>query len=396
MKEIKDINWAWIEENMSSDSLSLSLRNTGKIDRSEEIMQIDCRKRCLSKLDETLKNKKFYFPTYLSAQQCTSDKLADFHTSLIDEGATVLDMTCGLGIDSFHMAKKASNILAIDINQDIIKAARYNAEVLQLENMSFQTAECVKWISENPDKYDVIFIDPARRDANGKRLFALEECSPDILSIYPLLKSRCKRLIIKMSPMLDIKSIISKLPEINHLYAIGTDKECKELIAVIDFDNDSPMILHSVSLLSSRSYIMNYYTYETAYTNYEFAEPAQGDFLYRPYPSLMKINYFDKLTDMYDILPISRNTHLFVSHHRVEEFPGEEFSVVEVLPFNKQSIKNFHKKYPKINIATRNFILKPSQLADKLKVKEGGNQQLFGVSYPDGSNHLIIAERTSR
>lgn len=55
-----------------------------------------------------LANDDFIFPTSLSAEQCTSELLARFHANLVPDNGVVLDMTCGLGIDAFHIAGKVS------------------------------------------------------------------------------------------------------------------------------------------------------------------------------------------------------------------------------------------------------------------------------------------------
>ena len=50
----------------------------------------------------------------------------------------------------------------------------------------------------------------------------------------PLLLSRSRRLIVKASPMLDIKKTIEESGISCDIMTIGTVKECKELVLVID------------------------------------------------------------------------------------------------------------------------------------------------------------------
>ena len=127
----------WIEEHRNDDTTKLRLSCRKKEDASTyefAIMQIECRKKASKKLHNTLQSPYFVFPTALSAEQCTSDDLAKFHSTLINAGETVLDMTAGLGIDAFHLAKKAKHITAIDLNEDVAQALSINANLLNIDN----------------------------------------------------------------------------------------------------------------------------------------------------------------------------------------------------------------------------------------------------------------------
>ena len=63
-----------------------------------------------------------------------------------------------------------------------------------------------------------------------------------------------------------------------------------------------------------------------------------------------------------------------------------------LIPSSKQTYKDFAKKYPKINVATRNFPLSAPELVKKLKVKEGGDKMVFGVTVSDGDKLLIVTD----
>ncbi|MDE6685436.1 MAG: SAM-dependent methyltransferase, partial [Duncaniella sp.] len=88
--------------------------------------------------------------------------------------------------------------------------------------------------------------------------------------------------------------------------------------------------------------------------------------------------------------------HLYVSDELCPEFPGWNYSITDVIPFNKSGIKSVREKYPKINVATRNFPLTAPELVKKLKVIEGGDHMLFGAILNDGSKAMIITGREIR
>ena len=239
----------WIEEHRNDDTTKLRLSCRKKEDASIyefAIMQIECRKKASKKLYNTLQSPYFIFPTALSAEQCTSDELADFHASLINEGETILDMTAGLGIDAFHLAQKAKHVTAIDLDSDVSNALSINAEILGRTNFTAINADSVEYLKNTTEHFDTIFIDPARRGDGGKRLFALADCQPNIVELLDCVKAHCNKLIVKASPMLDATQVLRELPETTDLYAIGTRQECKEIVAVVDFKNPQKHLLYIV------------------------------------------------------------------------------------------------------------------------------------------------------
>ena len=90
------------------------------------------------------------------------------------------------------------------------------------------------------------------------------------------------------------------------------------------------------------------------------------------------------LSARYDVDRLHPNTNLFTTRSLPTSFPGEYFSILEVLPFDKKTVKRFSANYPHINVAVRNFPLSAPQLAAKLKIREGGNCMAFGTTGPDG------------
>ena len=108
--------------NIADSAAAQRLRCAGDSQAMDKILQQECRRRASRKLAATLLCPDFRFPTSLSAEQCTSDEIARIHADMVQPGASVLDMTCGLGIDAFHIARRASSVIAIDINHDVAGA----------------------------------------------------------------------------------------------------------------------------------------------------------------------------------------------------------------------------------------------------------------------------------
>lgn len=400
----------WIEAHKSDNPADLRLRFAGKtapagVDIPFAILQVECRRKCSRKLHATLARfPEFIFPTALSAEQCSSDSLAEFHASLIPENAAnAADLTAGLGIDAITLAGQGIEMTAVDKAPELTDALRHNAAGLACGNINPVNADCREWIKAEADKghkFDVIFIDPARRDIDGKRLFALGECAPDVVAMLPELAGICRRLIIKASPMLDVSHTINELtpPGPTRIIAAGTNTECKELIAVVDFDTPAAhTTIEAATILGPDAIIHFTYTPDDERS----APPvppgpgiSAGMHLLEPYPATMKCGANRCLADRFKLYGFDPNTRLYYSPAIPEGFPGECFAVLDVQEYTSHNIKRFARTYPSISVTARNFGISADELRRKLRVREGcGSMRLFAFTDADGRRLLAVCQR---
>ncbi|MCM1354857.1 MAG: class I SAM-dependent methyltransferase [Staphylococcus sp.] len=378
---------------MKEDFNRLRLKYHGDTVMMDEILQRECRYKTSAKLPETLRCEAFRFPSLAVAEMATSDAVADIHAGMIHSGATVLDMTCGLGIDTFHFARKASRVTAVEIDASAYKTATENTKALGLGNVDIINADSIEWLQTGNLHFDYIFVDPARRNSAGRH-FALRECSPDIVPALPMILSHCDRLVIKASPMIDIHSAVNELGCACNIAVIGTSRECKEVVFIIDTksrENNSSSIRKVDCLTTGKTS----FSYDPRFSDCRealYSIPQPGQYLYEPYPAVMKggITGFKQLMAQYNVKKLHPNTHLFTTTLSLNSFPGEVFEILKIFPFSKQGIKALMNDYPVINVSTRNFPLSAPQLAAKLKVKEGGDRMVFGTTVSDGSRLLIV------
>ena len=381
----------WIDEHRNDDTTKLRLSCRKKDDASiyeYAIMQIECRKKTAKKLHNTLKSPHFIFPTTLSAEQCTSDDLAEFHSTLINEGETILDMTSGLGIDAFHLAQKAKHVTAIDLNEDVAQALSINAMALNVTNFTGINADSVEFLKNSTEHFDTIFIDPARRGDGGKRLFALSDCQPNVVELIDIIKQHCNKLIVKASPMLDATQVLRELPDTTDLYAIGTRQECKELVAVLDFKKSKGApTLHCIT--EQNDFI---YTHETEMNSTAlYGNISEDMYIYEPYPAVMKMQPSKTLSQQYNAIKLHQHTHLYASAQIIADFPGVCYKIERIYPFSSRTIKEITKDYPRANVAVRNFILSADELRKRLKIKDDNKYRLYGVTAANGDRLLIIS-----
>lgn len=399
---IDDKTYRWILDNLNATPADLRLRYANRndgIDYAEAITQIECRRKFGKKLSETLTLfPRFYFPSVLSGEQSSSDLTAQWHASMIAEGATVVDLTSGLGIDVFHIARRAAHVTAVEHNAATSAAIAWNARGLSLDGkVDVVCDECENFIEgfiRDGRKFDVAFIDPARRGVQGQRVFALSDCTPDVIALYQSISRIADRLIIKASPMLDITHTIESLPQKPYKVAVaGTTTECRELVAEVDCRNEaqSTTVIEAVTLGASSRDTFTF----TRQTEEEAPMPpcdkiiAVGDVVCEPYPAVMKVAPFRTLAQRYRLYGMHANTHLFFTSHRLDYFPGRQWRVEEVLPYSSAVIKRFKNRYNAISITARNFGMSAEALRGRLGVREGnGDMRLFAIT--DAHNRRLM------
>lgn len=405
----------WVRTHIADNPSALRLkypRNCEGFDYEAAITQIECRRKFGKKLAATLEAfPDFYFPSVLSGEQATADVVAAFHASLAEEGTTMADLTAGLGIDALHAAAKVSSVVAVERDAGRAEALEYNAGGIGALNVKVVCDDCNTFIEnvinafpENismPCAQAVVgkpfataFIDPARRAADGSRIFALSDCEPDVVSMLPRMSEFCHRLIIKASPMLDISHTIAEIsPRPTAVMAVGTPTECKELLVVVDFAEAAPQTRIEAVTLSADGPVSSF-----AFTQQEEREApspavvemlAEGAFICEPNPMLMKTGAFRLVARRYGLSVFQSNTRIFVADEVPGDFPGTVWRVVKVFPYASRVIKRFAAEYPVINVAVRNFGMNADALRARLRVRDGGALRLYG--FTDACQRRILA-----
>lgn len=376
----------WIDLNKDNDPDRLRLKHAGDSRLAGAIDHIQALRKASRKLSSTLAlAPRFAFPSTLAAEQSTSDALAAWHASLIEPGERVLDMTCGLGIDAFHLARRGAEVTACELQPRLAEAAVCNVRELGLANIRILNTDSVRYLEETDSTFDVMFIDPARRGDYGRRLFALADCAPDVTALLPLMFSKARTVIIKASPMLDISHTLSGLTGVDLIAATGTTRECKELLIRCRKDYQGPITVADVIADESHPdiepFIFSYLPGQEAQAEPSYTDnPLPGQYLIEPWAPVMKSAPFRLLSARFSALKAAPNTHLYFSDGIIDYFPGSFHQILDVYDFDKRGIRELTRKYTELNITVRNFSLSADDLARRLKIKQGGSLRLFACT----------------
>ena len=120
------------------------------------------------------------------------------------EGESVLDLTCGLGVDAFALSKRFKRVVTIERNEMVAEVARENFRRLGADNIEVVTSSAEEYLATCTEHFDWCFSDPDRRGAKGEKLVRLEDCSPDVVALMPTLQKVAERICIKCSPLFDV------------------------------------------------------------------------------------------------------------------------------------------------------------------------------------------------
>ena len=177
-------------------------------------------------------------PRAVNFQQCSSEGTARYKAGLLPCGGRVADLTGGLGVDGWAFSLRSSRVWFNERDAALLDAVRGNFGALGLENVEFHgfdiSPEASDW-KESLAAFgpDAVYLDPARRDAAGRKVFLLEECSPDAVALMPFLLTVSPLVMVKVSPMADITMLRRRLePYLDEIHVIGSGGECKELLCL--------------------------------------------------------------------------------------------------------------------------------------------------------------------
>lgn len=436
--------------------------------RSLAVNTIEGRKKLRKKLPEWVACTGLVYPSSLCTEQCSSSDTAQYKASVVQrifneyvspvastrsateeagsvtdknssvtkkqsvtstgsvtgpKNGKIADLTGGLGVDSWAFSKVAEKVLYNEMNPDLAAAARHNFKALGATNIFIKNQEAT------PDslkdifgdfKPDVIFLDPARRDSAGKKVFLLEDCSPDVLKMLPKLFGISRFIFLKLSPMADITMAVERLNKtyedylentsgkgwngqwVREVHVVASGGECKELLILLDREWNEGYSL----TCREDDKTLTFKPEEITEAKATYPDSTFARIIFEPGKSLTKAGVFNAICERFGLVKLARFTHLYtisepLSENELEQriAPlkdfGKVFYVKEILPLNKASMKDVGKLYPHSEVSAKNIPMSSDELRTRLKVKSGDDAHIFGarIETPyNEDNYLIVTE----
>lgn len=432
--------------------------------KSLAVNTIEGRRRLRKKLPEWVACTGLVYPSSLCAEQCSSSDTARYKASIVQRifneyvgtvasmvgdpcrttgSATenkmvtepaevtigtrktgrIADLTGGLGVDSWAFSEVAEEVLYNEMNPALAAAARHNFKALGVTNIFIKNSEATSDSLKDifgDFRPDVIFLDPARRDSAGKKVFLLEDCSPDVLKILPELFGISRFVLLKLSPMADITMAVERLDRtyeeylekasgkgwngqwVREVHVVASGGECKELLILLDGEWNEGYSL----TCREDGKTLTFKPEEITKAKAGYPDSTFARIIFEPGKSLTKAGVFNAICERFGLVKLARFTHLYTISEPLSDSESEQrtaplkdfgkvFYVKEILPLNKSSMKDVGKRYPHSEVSAKNIPMSSDELRTRLKVKSGDDAHIFGVRIEtpyNEDNYLIVTE----
>lgn len=335
----------------------------------------------------------------------------------------VADLTGGLGVDSWAFSEVAEEVLYNEMNPALAAAARHNFKALGVTNIFIRNSEATSDSLKDifgDFRPDVIFLDPARRDSAGKKVFLLEDCSPDVLKILPELFGISRFILLKLSPMADITMAVERLDRtyeeylekasgkgwngqwVREVHVVASGGECKELLILLDGEWNEGYSL----TCREDGKTLTFKPEEITKAKAGYPDSTFARIIFEPGKSLTKAGVSNAICERFGLVKLARFTHLYTISEPLSDSESEQrtaplkdfgkvFYVKEILPLNKSSMKDVGKRYPHSEVSAKNIPMSSDELRTRLKVKSGDDAHIFGVRIEtpyNEDNYLIVTE----
>ena len=379
------------------------------IDIDLAVTTLEVRRKLRNKVPEWYSVPSLIYPFRLSGEQCSSSETAKYKALLAlglrSEGIPSLlkiaDLTGGMGVDSWAFAQVAEEVLYNEMNEELAKATELNFKELNVDNVRFGSRKVeVGKVQEVLEGFeaDVIFLDPARRAEDGRKVFLIEECQPDVVGLLPELFAASRYVMVKLSPMADIAMACKRLEHVREVHVVASGGECKELLFVLDREwegEHSVVVFEGGAVMEIPDQVGN----DGFEVKYEV--PKEGDILFEPGKALTKAGAFNLPCERFGMTKLGIHTHLYTSEavpEGLEPF-GKWFQVLAVRPLNNRSMKEAGKRYPQAEVTARNIPMTSDLLRKKIGCASGGEVHLFGIridAAQGAGNYLIETKRIDK
>ena len=404
---------AFVQEHIADDltRLVLDRKKWPDIDMDLAVSCIQSRRKLKGKVQDWYMNPDLIFPVGLSAEQCSSTATGIYKSEVASKIADgrpfrLADLTGGLGVDSWYFSQKAEQVWYHEMQEKLCAAAEHNFQKLNTENIIVRnlisTPETIENILSEACP-DIVYMDPARRGEGGKKVFLIEECTPDVMTLKEQIFSHCRHILLKLSPMADITMACSRLgTTCREVHIVATGGECKELLIWMDREWAGEYTITAVELPSGYP-DMEPATFSFSGSEEKIATASTrprndvSGFLFEPGKALMKAGCFNLIAERFGLSKLGVSTHYYVTEDpaKADELKpyGKVYMILSTQPLDKRSIKAAGASYPRAEVTARNIPMDTETLRKKLGVSSGDDAHIFGLKSDTLGNLLLITRR---
>ncbi|MDX2194914.1 MAG: RsmD family RNA methyltransferase [Cytophagales bacterium] len=363
-------------ENIDEHTLLLKKDIFTEVTNKYLASQIYARKKAKYKLPEWYNNYKIIYPEKINLEQSSSQYTAKYKRDIVNNVDILCDITGGFGVDFYYLSIDKKHNYYIENNKQLCEIVSHNFEKLGAENNQIINDNGIEYIKNSNLHFDMIYIDPSRRKLD-KKVYNIYDCEPNIITHMPMLLQKSSQVLVKLSPMIDIKYLLNTFKNIAEIHVISVQNECKEILILLNNNMNNTLLLYAVELNNYKNIIYKLDKYN--HTNSYIYDDKIHKYIYDPYVSIVKSGALIQVAYDYDIHKISTNTSLYFSDMLKENFPGRVFEVIDKID------KNNKKRYL-VHVLMRNVKMTVQEIYKKYNVAEGNEYYL--IVYSNGNNKI--------
>ncbi|QDA60698.1 class I SAM-dependent methyltransferase [Hymenobacter jejuensis] len=383
----------YVAEHLHDDpaQLALQARRYPSLPVPELVRQIQARQKARVKLPAWADNPDLIFPPALSVEQASSARTATFKADLVD-GQRLADLTGGFGVDSSFFASRIPEVHYVERDPKLVAVVQYNLAQLGIGNVTCHAADALAFLKSSDEKFDWLYLDPARRSNADRKIYKLRDCEPDVVRLMPLLLHKSQRILLKTSPMLDIEQAILELKHVRRLWVVAVDNECKEVLYELGPEPAVDPERFAVNLLRNgdqQEFRLNRARETRAIARY--AEPQQ--YLYEPNVAILKAGGFRSIGTAFEFLKLQQNSHLYTSDILRTDFPGRIFRIIATERYDGDALKAHLGPAARAHVTTRNFPDTVAEFRQRTGIREGGETYLFATTDLRGRLMVLVCEK---
>ncbi|MDY5969498.1 MAG: class I SAM-dependent methyltransferase [Bacteroidales bacterium] len=342
--------------------------------------QLAGRKEAREKYPSLLKYPQFVFPPHLNRQQSSSEATARYKASLLQEGLNIVDITGGFGIDDLFLAEKAKRVLRIEKEGPLNAIAEWNAlQTGRREKVQSICADSMEWLCHTREHFDLLYVDPARRNEAGRKVASLADCTPNVLPLLPRLFEVADRLLVKASPMVDIKKATEELGCVDEVHVVEWKGECKEVLFLCGREERHHSTRRIFTIIGDEgdARVKKDYGVEEETVAVTVFATEMKRYVYEPSPAPMKAGCFKLLCWWYGVEKLAPATHLYTSDRCVADFPGRVFEVIRAV-----KPKEIKAVIPsgRANVLCRNYPVTSAALANQYNLKDSNSLTIVATT----------------
>ncbi len=348
--------------------------------------QIQGRRKAKERLPAWYNMPGIIYPPAINLEQCSS-QISAMYKLLLVRGHHAADLTGGFGVDAYYLSQVFSIVDYVEPDEELLKIVKHNHELLGALNISYHHMTAEVFLRESRMAFDLFYADPSRREGSRK-VIRLEDSIPDIVSLKSILLKKAQHVLIKSSPLLDLKHAYQELKKVDQFIVLAVENECKELLIGLRNESSEEPTIHAVDLDKQGDPMPFAFTWSQEKRAHPgFSAPLA--YLYEPNAAILKAGAFKLVGETFGLKKLAPDTHLYTSNEKVREFPGRLFKVTELVRLDKKLKMKFSGGY--VNILRRNHPLSVEEIIRKTGLQEGGERYLICTR---GEKPLaLIAER---